>query len=414
MAFSGGGLSPSLLQILDAEDIEPGSEPSYQVCKTIFTTHVLGDKIAAAPIRLAQSQPREIQVPTGPGEMLIVKFQKEWDALDASSMLLNLKTQSRVYGLLVDRVGERGVEPIEPIDLDNLWKADIFFIVLDPLNTSGLIIDQNPNSPTFQKHGDVRVNGVPYHRSRTKTVMNEQSIYVAWTSSAFSYAGRSVYQRPLYPLKSFIETMRTDDLVARKAGLIVAKMEQAGSVIDGIMAAVAAVKRFLLRQGRTGDVLGISTTETIESLNLRNIAESMREARSDIIKNIATSAGDMPAKLLTQEAFVEGFGEGTEDAKLIAMYIDRIRMEMIPEYRWMDEIVMRQGLGSGLVRDGCAEGLSGYLWPRRVQDGVLWLAERVQGDVAEPDQRGAERARRGRGHQGQGPDRAVPGDEPRA
>jgi hypothetical protein len=53
-------------------------------------------------------------------------------------------------------------------------------------------------------------------------------------------------------------------------------------------------------------------------------------------------AAGMPAKLLEQETMVGGMAEGTEDAKQIAQYIDRLRIEMQPIYGFMDEIVMRR------------------------------------------------------------------------
>jgi hypothetical protein len=48
----------------------------------------------------------------------------------------------------------------------------------------------------------------------------------------------------------------------------------------------------------------------------------------------------MPAKLLENETFVEGFGEGTEDAKTIAKYIESIRTWLQPVYSFFDQIVM--------------------------------------------------------------------------
>ena len=48
----------------------------------------------------------------------------------------------------------------------------------------------------------------------------------------------------------------------------------------------------------------------------------------------------MPAKMLTQESFVEGFGEGTQDAYAVAQYVDRQRIEMQPIYEWFDIICM--------------------------------------------------------------------------
>lgn len=338
--ITGVGLGGGLQELLNFDEIQPDDILSYQAAKSCYLYHPLGGKMAESPIRLAQSQDRDIVVPVAEEEIVVERFRETWKAQNASTILLNLKTLARVYGLASVIVGEREADVSKPIDLAKIWNKDVYFNVLDPLNTAGLIVDQNPNSPTFQKVGDIQVGGVRYHRSRSITVLNEQSIYIAWTGSSFAYAGRSTYQRAWYPLRSFLNTMIVDDMVARKAGLIVAKMEQPGSVVDRIMGAMAAVKRNFLRLGRTNEVLGISTTETIESLNMTNIDGALQAARNDIIKNIATAA-DMPAKLLTQESYVEGFGEGTEDAKAVASFIDRLRIEMQPEYAWMDTIIQR-------------------------------------------------------------------------
>jgi hypothetical protein len=64
-------------------------------------------------------------------------------------------------------------------------------------------------------------------------------------------------------------------------------------------------------------------------------------ARRNILENIANSV-DMPVKLLTQESFAEGFGEGSEDAKAVARYMDRLRETMDPVFRWLDRIVMHR------------------------------------------------------------------------
>ncbi|HEX7894093.1 MAG TPA: hypothetical protein VF447_07875, partial [Terriglobales bacterium] len=64
-------------------------------------------------------------------------------------------------------------------------------------------------------------------------------------------------------------------------------------------------------------------------------------SRNNCIKNISTAA-KMPASILYQETLTEGFGEGSEDAKIIARFIDRMRIEMQPDYHFMDQIVMRR------------------------------------------------------------------------
>jgi hypothetical protein len=75
-----------------------------------------------------------------------------------------------------------------------------------------------------------------------------------------------------------------------------------------------------------------------------NMEAPMTMARGNILKNCAVAA-DMPAVLLNEETFVEGFGEGTEDARRVAMFVKRLREEMDPQYRWFDEMTMHRAWG---------------------------------------------------------------------
>ena len=341
---SGSELGSILAGIMYAEDILPGHEPSYQICKDLFIFHPLGDRLASTPIRLAQSQQREIVIPGAPEEVLIEAFLEEWEKLDCTKTLLNLKAQSRIYGAAsIGVLTNENDHPESELEIKELHKKQLAFNVWDPLNTSGSIVtDQNPNSPYFQKHGQLRVGGKEYHRSRTRTTFNGPSIYIAWTRSAFGFVGRSCYQRAFYPLKSFLLSMITDDMVVLKAGLLIAKMESPGTWVNRVMQGMIGQKRQLVKEGRTGQVLSIGTGEAIETLNMMNIDGAFGMARDNILKNIATAADDMPAKLLTQEAYVQGFGEGTQDAYAAANYIDGIREGFAEDYAFMDNIVQRR------------------------------------------------------------------------
>ena len=340
--ISGSSLGSSLQQLLMCDDIEPGSDPSYQLCKLIYLYHPLGAKIAEAPIKMAQSQEREITIPKGPEERLREAFVAEWGRLQVSKIILNVMTQARVYGIASVAMLAKGTSPNQPIPPEKIASLELSFNVLDPLNTAGsLVQSQQPNALDFQKHYDIVVSGQVYHRSRTCTMLNEQPIYIAWTSSSYGYVGRSVYQRCLFPLKSFVQSMVTDDMVTKKAGVLIAKMAQPGSIIDNPVIQFFAGKRQLLKEAENGNVISVAPDEAIETLNMQNIDGAFGMARKDILENIAVSA-DMPAKLLNAETFAEGFGEGTEDAKNVARYIDRTRIEMQPLYDYFDPIVMRR------------------------------------------------------------------------
>ena len=298
---------------------------------------------------MAQFKPREISIEEGPSEELVDAFDKQWATDGYTKTIRSLATQARVYGLSSTALLD-GSDPGAPLKTDDLADKKISINVLDPLNTSGsLVLNQDPNAIDFQKHGDIAVNGVRYHRSRTVTLMNEQPIYISYTSSAYGFVGRSVYQRALFPLKSFIQTMRADDMIARKVGLIVAIIKMGSSVVNAIMTASANFKRTLLQIGRTDNVISMSEGEDVKSLDLTNIDGPLTVARKDIVENIA-AAVPMPALMLNGETFAEGFGEGTEDAHKVASYIDEIREWMRPAYDFFDMVNQRRAWNEGFYK----------------------------------------------------------------
>jgi hypothetical protein len=332
----------ALQELLVAPDIVPGDVVSYQTCKEIYLYHPLGARIVEGPISLALAQKRDIKIPNSPGEECVKAFTEEWKLLGSDFLVHNLMTISRIYGigsiaLLVD-----GMKSTDPLNYWDLPELSISFNVLDPLNTAGsLVLNQNPNAMDFMKYQQIAVSGIAYHPSRSVTVANEKPIYLGYTTSAFGFVGRSAYQRAFYPLKSYIKSLIADDLVETKVGVLVAKIKQPGNFVDNIMSWAAAFKRGIVKEAETGNVINITPEEDVESLNMQNLEGPHVLVRRNILENIA-NAVDMPVKLLTQESFAEGFGEGSEDAKAVGRYMDRLRETMDPIYRFLDRIVMHR------------------------------------------------------------------------
>jgi len=335
-------LGNDLQQLLMCPGIVPGAQPSYQMCKTIYSLHPHGAKLVDFPIQMAQFKPRKIMVHNAPddGKMLVEAFEAEWRAVQADRHIYNTGRQSRIYGVSTLGMLVKDEEPGLEVDFRKLSNATLAFNVWDPLNTAGsLVLNQDPNSLDFQKVPGVSVNGVPYHRSRTVTLMNEDPLYIEYQQAGFGFLGRSVYQRGLVPLKSFVITLATDMMIAIKAGVLVAKMETQSSAVDGPMSWLFGQKRELVKEAQTGNVLSIGTAEDIESLNLQNLDGAYTLARKNIIENEAAACGT-PAKIVLAETFAEGFGEGTEDAKAIAQFVETIRTWLEPLYSFMDNVVM--------------------------------------------------------------------------
>lgn len=291
----GSNLGNALTEMLMAEDIQPGDTVSYELCKQIWILHPLGAKMVEAPIRMAQSQKREISVPNSPEERVRDQFVKQWEDDKCDDHIYTVVATARAYGIASLALMSEKLPPAEPLDFKKLADIPISFSVFDPLNTAGsLVLNQNPLAVDFQKVRTIAVSGQPFHRSRAVVVQNERPIYISYTSSAFGFVGRSVFQRALFPLKSFIQTMITDDLVTKKAGVFIAMLATAGAIVDNIMQRMAGLKRLFVKQATNGNVISIGKDERIETLNMQNIDKAYGMARQNILENIATAA-NMPA-----------------------------------------------------------------------------------------------------------------------
>jgi len=331
--FEIGSAAPELVALLDSDDIQPGMTAGYQTCKTIYLHHPLGGKMVDRPIKMAMSESRTVHIAQtfGLEQRLRDAFEREWKALGADRHIANAARIARIYGTSAVAMLVDNQEPATALDYRTLYKHNVSFNILDPMNTAGsIVLNQDPNAQDFQKVDGIRVAGKPYHKSRCVVVQNEDPIYLAYNPAAFGFTGRSVYQRALYPLKSFIQTMRTDDMVAVKGGLLVTKIKGPSSVVNNMMQRLSGIKRMMLKRGKTGEVLQIGDSDNIESIDLSNLEKPLDSARNHILANIAAAA-DMPAIILNSETFTQGFGEGTEDAKSVAVYVDDLR-------KWLENL----------------------------------------------------------------------------
>ncbi|MDE1990792.1 MAG: hypothetical protein KGI82_10025, partial [Betaproteobacteria bacterium] len=186
---------------------------------------------------------------------------------------------------------------------------------------------------------------------------NEQPLYIQWTDSAFGFSGRSTYERALFPLKSFVQTMITNDLVSYKAGVLVAKMKSNTSNTSGRVAQFFQGKRGYIKTATAGNVLGIGVEEDINSIDFKNLEAPFRLARENIIKDLATAC-DCPARVLDQETLSgNSLADGSEDAKNIARWVERFRVTMQPLYAFFDEIVQRIAWSPEFYNDLKRDGL---------------------------------------------------------
>lgn len=342
--IQGCSLGNALQSLLVAPDIVPGDTAGYELCKTIYLHHPHGSKIVDRPLVLATSKPRKLTVPgaAGDGTDLIEAFQKQWEADGCDEHLLNVGRLARIYGPATIGIIVKDDDPTQPLDYTKLASATMSYSEWDPLNTAGsLVFNQDPNALDFQKTSGVRVNGLNYDRTRIVTLQHEKPIYIAYESSGYGYTGRSAYQRALLPLKQFINLMMANGMVALKAGVLIAKIQQPSSAVDRIMSNFVGQKRQIVKEAMTGNVISIAPDEEITAIDLQNVDDAINAVRRNIIEDIAAGAG-MPAKLLLEDTFAVGFGEGSEDSKAIAQYLITVRAWLKPIYDFLDRCTMHR------------------------------------------------------------------------
>ena len=339
------GISSQLFNQLMKESVVPGTAPSYELCKTIYSYHPLGRKMVELPLEKAFSQERQITIsdPLIPiADELIARHKREWNklgGLGGNTIIYRIAVLSRIYGVGSLLCGTRGQNLDEELNFENIHKQDLFFSMLDPLNTAGsLVLNQDPTAPDFLQPRVITAAGKTLHPSRTAVLIHEQPIWIEWTDASFGFIGRSVYQRALFPLKSYIYSLMADNETLKKLMLLIAKMKAPGSVNDKRTLSFFGVRRSTLKQSATGNVLSIGIEESIESLNLEHVDKAGTYARNNAIRNIAAASG-MPAILLLDERIADGFGEGSEDAKEISIYIDSVRQELSGMFDYLDKIV---------------------------------------------------------------------------
>jgi len=340
----GGSLQVSALSELLAADVVPGAQLNYQTCKNIFLFHPLGLRLTAGPVSEAMSKPRRFLLGTGGPieDRLEQAFRKKWEQLRLDEAIHSAGTQARIYGAAGIIVGVPENQSTDPLTPDLMSKPGLFINVVDPLNTAGsLLLNQDPNNPLFQRPEGVSVQGATYHPTRAAILFNEEPVYLAYNPAAFGYSGRSVFQRPLYPLKSYLQTMIANDVVAVKSGVIVAKIKQAVSAAVQAAAVALGMKRADVKLAASGNVLSIGADDSIESLNLQNLDGPLTVSRRNILEDIAAT-DDMPAVMLTSDTLSSSMSEGTEDADRILRYVGRIRKWLTPLYNFVDPICMRQ------------------------------------------------------------------------
>lgn len=298
------------------EEVVPGDEPSYEMCKLLYTTHPIGTKIIEAPLQLVFSQQRTI---SGVPEAVKKQFETAWLNASCDPVIKNTMRLSKMTGVATLAELSEGV-----------------YNVFDSLNTAGSFAGNlEPLSPQFLKTPSVRVQDRVFGPGECIVLHNGPPVYLDYVASGYGYTGRSVYHAAIFDLQSYLDVMHANRLIAQKAGVLVAKIKTMGAAVTGVMQQLSGLKRNLLKEARTYSVLQVGSEDEVESLNLQHATESANGSKESILDSIASAVG-MPAIILKSETLAQGLGgSGAEDSKVIANYVSEERTAIEPLYRFL-------------------------------------------------------------------------------
>jgi len=303
-----------LISIL--ESVAPGDEPSYELCKLIYTKHPIGAKIIEAPLQLVFSQSRAI---SGIPEAVKTQFETVWKNVSADAVIRNTVRISKMDGVATLAELSPGV-----------------FNVYDALNTAGSFgANLEPLSPQFMKTPSVRVQDRVFGPGECIVLHNGPPVYLDYVESGYGYTGRSCYHAALFDLGTYLDVMHANRLISQKSGVLVAKIKQMGAAVTGAMQQLSGFKRNLLKEARTYNVVQVGHEDEVESLNLMHAVEANNGSKESILDSIAAAVG-MPAIILKSETLAQGLGgSGAEDSKVIANYVSEERQSIQALYDFM-------------------------------------------------------------------------------
>ena len=116
----GSSMGTALQEVLLCDDIQPGSQPSYEACKAIFEYHTLGSKMVEKPVKIAMSQKREIAVPIAPGDIAVKAFEVEWKKMRANDAIFRTRILSKIYDISSLTIMIDDKKNNEPINFENI------------------------------------------------------------------------------------------------------------------------------------------------------------------------------------------------------------------------------------------------------------------------------------------------------
>lgn len=326
---------------------------SYNTCKDIYRTSVMGKRVVEALVNFALSAEREISIQKAPPEAverfnITAKQMKQKEAIKRTIYNARIYGTGALYVALHHIASDKDDFETKP-NFNNVSDFEIFFNVLDPQNISGSVVDTNPLSSTFLQLIDIKVDNQIVPRKRIAVSHAVEPLYLDQRTSLIPYAPPSVFYNMIDLLKDYDASIEALDNLLYKAGAIIYKYPN--QKFSGITLDAVKKSAEILEQKRNGAVISISEKCTVEDFPINNV-NGLIESVNKLEDAITKALNDTPASLLFDKSLSNGFSEGDKDKETEISIIEAFREnKLTPLYTLTDYYVMLKAFDNDFINE---------------------------------------------------------------
>lgn len=326
---------------------------SYNTCKDIYRSSVMGKRVVEALVNFALSAEREISIQKAPPEAverfnITAKQMKQKEAIKRTIYNARIYGTGALYVALHHIASDKDDFETKP-NFNNVSDFEIFFNVLDPQNISGSVVDNNPLSSTFLQLIDIKVDNQIVPRKRIAVSHAVEPLYLDQRTSLIPYAPPSVFYNMIDLLKDYDASIEALDNLLYKAGAIIYKYPN--QKFSGITLDAVKKSAEILEQKRNGAVISISEKCTVEDFPINNV-NGLIESVNKLEDAITKALNDTPASLLFDKSLSNGFSEGDKDKETEISIIEAFREnKLAPLYTLTDYYVMLKAFDNDFINE---------------------------------------------------------------
>lgn len=299
---------------------------SYIDCQNLYSFIPLAKRIINLPIKIAMNN---INISFGKDNKY--KDIEELNNIDINyvkTLCTEYISKVRLYGysILLPIISDK--DDISKVLMkDQLYGTDIRYNILDPLNVT-VDIDRDPSSYSYKKITNIRISQGKMKQVYSKRVLalqnNLNNQYLQYNRASYNYIGLSELQVAFPLINLLTSTLTSMERQLLHSSIMV--LEQDSSTTN-INTQALVNQSASLNDTKQDSVIILNNGLKLNQFQLQNM-DSISNVITNINKLISLSI-DIPTALFCDESVSNGFGDGSNESRIVEMYLSDIRNSLI-------------------------------------------------------------------------------------